>query len=143
MSERRQRVEELLRRAVSEIVLFGELRDPRLRPSAAIGVTGVRVSPDLGSARVFIDVLSSDLQIEAVLEGLTAGIPAIRRALSKKVRMRRVPNLRFERDMGIETGQKIEQIVQELGAPASEAADEEAADEDTDPELREQADDVP
>lgn len=114
MSERLQRVEEMLRRELASIIAHGELRDPRLAPAAAISVTGVKVSPDLSSARVFVDVLHSELAIDAVLTALNAAQSAARARLSRRIRMKRVPRLSFFRDDAIERGAAIERLLLEL-----------------------------
>ncbi|HLT41053.1 MAG TPA: ribosome-binding factor A, partial [Enhygromyxa sp.] len=68
MSGRRQhRVEELLRRELAQMLLRGELRDPRLAPASAISITGVDVSADLSVARVYVDVLAETLRLTDVL----------------------------------------------------------------------------
>jgi ribosome-binding factor A len=76
----------------------------------------VRVSADLSSARVFVDVLEQNVQIERVLDGLNAGSGVLRALVGKVVRLRRVPSLRFERDESIERGLSIEQLLEEIHA---------------------------
>lgn len=124
MSERLRRVEEVLRRELSGVIIEGELRDPRLSPAAAIGVTGVKVSPDLSSAQVFIDVLSSELSIERVLQGLNAARSAARARLTKRIRMKRVPALSFHRDESIGHGANIERVLKELAEERAAVAAE-------------------
>ncbi len=120
-NNRVQRVEEALRRAISEVILFGNLRDPRLRQKASIGITAVRVSPDLSIARIFVDPVTADTDVETLLAGLKAAAPVIRRELGRKVQLRRIPELRFFRDESVEKGLAIERVLLEL-------RDEQAAD---------------
>ena len=114
MSRRSERVEELLRREIAGILAREEVRDPRLKPSAAIGITGVRVTSDLSRARVFYDVLSESLDPERVGQGLRAATPAIRSILGKKVALRRTPELRFEFDESVGRGARMEELLAEL-----------------------------
>jgi ribosome-binding factor A len=107
-------VEEMMRRAIAEIILFGKLRDPRLQRTTSIGITAVRVSPDLSVARVFIDPVTADTDVEVLLEGLKAASSSIRRELGRKVHLRRVPELRFLRDESIAQGLAIERVLEEL-----------------------------
>ena len=135
MSTRLQRVEELLRRAVADILIRGDLRDPRLANTAAISVTAVRVSADLGSARVFIDVLDPSLDRARVLKALNSASQAFRGKLGSKIRLKRTPSLRFEHDDSIIQGQRIEQVLEELHAedavdPPSEPDPADGAGED-------------
>ncbi|MBX7084202.1 MAG: 30S ribosome-binding factor RbfA [Nannocystaceae bacterium] len=132
MSERTSKVEQALRREIAELLLRGELRDPRVQPIAAISVTGVKVSPDLSSARVFIDALSGEVDLKRVLAGLNAGAPVLRAALGSRVRLRRTPTLRFEADDSIARGRAVEQVLAELAAqrPAATEAAQDAPDDD-------------
>jgi ribosome-binding factor A len=108
-----ERVEETLRRAIADVLLIGGLRDPRLQ-GVNFSVTGVKVDADLTLARVFVDILSQDADEAAVLAGLRAAAAAVRHELRAKVQMRRLPNLRFERDTSIQQGLKVEQILAEI-----------------------------
>ena len=114
MSRRQQRVEELLRREIAQMLLRGELRDPRLSPATAVGITGVQVSADLSVAKVFVDVLTDALRREDVLKALQRGGGLIRRKLGERIDMRRIPELRFEPDSSITRGARIEEILTEL-----------------------------
>lgn len=114
MSRRLARVEELLRRELSDVIVRGTLRDPRLRKSSAITITGVSVSADLGSAHVFIDVLSEEVDPDQVIAGLRAGASAIRARLADKIHLKRVPTLHFDRDASIARAARIEQILAEV-----------------------------
>ena len=65
MSERMRRVNEALREVLSESI--GALKDPRI---GFVTVTGVKTSPDLSQATVYVSVLGSKRKREATLEGL-------------------------------------------------------------------------
>jgi ribosome-binding factor A len=125
VSRRLERVEELLRRELSEVILHGGLRDPRLRPTSAICVTGVSVSADLGNAHVFIDVLAEDRDVEKVLAGLSAGAAVIRARLADRVHLKRVPHLTFARDESIARAARIEEILSEVRPDRDDPADQE------------------
>jgi ribosome-binding factor A len=129
VSRRVERVEELLRRELSEVILHGGLRDPRLKRSSAISITGVSVSPDLAQATVFIDVLAEDVDPERVLAGLQAGRGAIRARLADRVHLKRVPNLSFRYDEAISRAARIETILAEVNAAAGPDEDEPEPDE--------------
>lgn len=124
MSRRVQRVEELLRRELSEVILHGGLRDPRLEHSSSISITGVSVSPDLSQATVFIDVLAEDVDRERVLAGLKAGHRAIRTRLADRVHLKRVPALTFRYDEAISRAARIETILAEVNAAGADDDDE-------------------
>ena len=117
MNTRLSRVEETLRRALADLVVRGELRDPRLRNAAAISITAVKISPDLGQAQVYVDVLGeAGGRIDEVLAGLNAGASALRAKLGGRIRLKRTPSLRFVVDRSIEQGRRIEAVLAELHA---------------------------
>src|SRR5687768_8951743 len=99
MDNRLQRVEQALRREIAAVLVRGEIHDPRvLAHLAVISVTGVKVAADLGSARVFVDVLREGVDVALVLKGLNAAAPTVRAIIGQGLRMKRTPSLRFERD---------------------------------------------
>lgn len=127
-SNRMERVEATLRRGIADVLLVGGLRDPRLQ-GVTFSVTGVKVDADLTLARVFVDILlptaAAPVDEQAVLAGLRAAAPAVRHELRNKVDLRKLPELRFERDEGIQRGLKIEQILAEIREqPAKTEQDE-------------------
>lgn len=144
MNTRLSRVEQTLRRALAEILLRGDLRDPRLQHSAAISITAVKITPDLGSALVYVDVLGEQASLVEVLAGLAAGAPVLRAKLNGRLRLRRTPKLRFVEDQSIGQGRRIEEVLAELHT--QNAAEVEAAvepdDEPDDADLDE-SDDEP
>lgn len=105
----------MLQREIADLLIRGTgLRDSRLQNPAAISVTGVQVSADLGSARVFVDVLSSELAVEGVVGALNAASGWIRGQIGHRIHLKRVPTLRFEHDQAIAHGAKIERVLAEL-----------------------------
>ncbi len=112
----------MLRRELAQILIAEEVRDPRLRPLAALSITAVQVSGDLGVARVFFDVLDPSMNRERVAAGFAASAARIRQLLGKRVKMRRIPELRFEWDVSVERGRSMEALFDELAAERAEAA---------------------
>jgi len=126
MSNRRNaRLNEQIRREVSEI-LRTRVGDPRVGVPT---VTGVAVTHDLWLARIFVrpDPTQGSADIPGMLEGLGQAAPFIRRELGRTMRVRRVPELRFEPDVTLEKALRIEQLLREVlpPEPASGAGDEE------------------
>ena len=114
MGTRLERVEALLQREIASVVLTGELRDPRVQPTSNVSITGVSCSPDLSSARVFVDVLDRNSDLGPVLAGLNAGAAEIQRQVGRRITLKRTPRLRFLEDEGIRRGARIEQVLDEL-----------------------------
>jgi len=102
------RVNEAIRHAVAEELERFADADERL---GLITVTGVEVSPDLQSARVYFDSLSPE-RAEAIWE-VRARLQA---CIAREVRLKRTPQLSFHADPGVEAGRRIESILAGLRA---------------------------
>lgn len=114
IGKRAARLNEQLKRELSDLIRT-QVRDPRVGP---VTITGVNVAADLGSARVYVRTSSVETE-EATLDGLEAAAPFLRSALGRILRIRRVPELRFQRDHSQEHAYRIEQLLSELVTPES------------------------
>ena len=108
-SQRQLRVGEELRHALAWILERGEVRDPGLG-GAAITVTEVRISPDLGSATAFVMPLGGG-DVPGVVEALNRAAPFMRRQLGKAVKLRRLPALDFVADTSFDEAGRIESLL--------------------------------
>ncbi len=108
-SQRQLRVGEELRHALAWILERGEVRDPGLG-AAAITVTEVRVSPDLGNATAFVIPLGGG-DVPSVVEALNRAVPFVRRQLGKAVKLRRLPTLDFVADTSFDEAGRIEELL--------------------------------
>jgi ribosome-binding factor A len=100
---RMRKVDETVREALAE-VLLEEVSDPRL---ALVTITSVQVSHDLRTARVYITAHGDEERYRAALEGLESAKRRIRSGLAKRVRMKFIPDLRFEIDTSVDEGMRI------------------------------------
>jgi ribosome-binding factor A len=101
-----ERLQEILARVVRE-----ELRDPRLGFTT---ITGVRVSPDLEHAVVYVSRIGTDPERREAIEALRRAGGYLRRALAREAGLRHTPFLRFEEDRSMERGARIEAILDDL-----------------------------
>ncbi len=123
---RLERVNEQLKRELSRIVV-GEVSDPRV---GAVTVTRVSAAPDLTFARIFVQLMGDEPDRAETMEGLKAAIPYIRTLLADRMDMRRVPELRFERDRSLEHAMRIEELLAEAAMGEDrDSEDEQEADE--------------
>jgi len=106
---RHQRVSRQLQRELAE-VLQREVKDPEI---GFVTVSDVEVTKDLAVAKVFISVLTTQAD-----DNKAASIIALNRAsnyihgvVSKRMRMRMVPELRFFLDESIEQGIKMDALL--------------------------------
>lgn len=110
MSRRTEQVADLLQAEIAELLLR-RVKHPALT-GAMLSITRVEVSPDLVTARVHVSVMDGD--DEEVQSALDRTAPYLHRELVKRLRMRRVPRLRFLTDRSIAEGDRISSLMREL-----------------------------
>ncbi len=106
-TQRQRRVGKQLLQEISTIVEF-ELADPRL---ALVTFTDVTISPDLRNARVYFSCLGGAAERERCLAGLAHARSLLRRELGRRLRLRYVPELRFEFDDSFERANRIDRLL--------------------------------
>jgi ribosome-binding factor A len=105
---RMRRVDEAVRAVLSDAIAT-DLKDPRI---GFVTVTGVKTSPDLRHARVYVSVLGSDPEREASLEGLRSAHGFLKGCVASKLALKHTPSLTFEYDGSIDHGMRITEILQ-------------------------------
>lgn len=129
--DRNRKVAEQIQRHLSSR-LIPALRDPRLGFAT---VTGVEVSRDLKSARVYVTIYEPDeskrRKAMAALNGVAG---RFRREIASGLGLRYAPSLQFLEDASIERADRIERLILEIqrDRPAGTADEASAAREDPD-----------
>ena len=95
-SQRQLRVGELIRRALSEILMQGVIHDPDLN-RISVTVSEVTASPDLKIATAYVCPLGG-AGGEDLISLLAKNKSEIRRSISKKLTLKYTPDLRFRID---------------------------------------------
>ena len=95
-SQRQLRVGELIRRALSEILMQGIIHDPDLN-RISVTVSEVTASPDLKIATAYVCPLGGEGG-EDLIALLAKNKSEIRRSISKKLTLKYTPELRFRID---------------------------------------------
>jgi ribosome-binding factor A len=108
-SQRQLRVGEMLRHAISEILIRGEIRDPDL-DSTPVTVTQVIPSPDMRHATVFCEPLGGK-NADLIVAALNTHKGFIRGQLGKVIALKFTPELRFVEDKSFAEAQRIEDIL--------------------------------
>ena len=106
--KRSARIPDLIIKEVSQMIIKGEIRDPRV--SAAF-ITGARVSDNLADANIFFSVLEGSTDKKEVLKGLESAKGFIKTTLAKRLKMRKLPDLHFHYDTALETGYKVDEVL--------------------------------
>ncbi|MDI9723435.1 ribosome-binding factor A [Acinetobacter baumannii] len=129
--QRLKRMADSVQRELSELIRQ-ELKDPRL--GGLVTISGVKVSPDLGYADVYVTVMGRELSDDQnevahreTLDILNKASGFLRQELSRRIKTRITPRLRFHYDKTNAYGNYmfglIEKAVQDL--PKRESDEEE------------------
>ena len=110
-SYRPDRVGDLIRKEISELLSRGEVHDPGI---GFITVTRVKVSPDLQMARVYYTSLGDPPARRETAKALERATSFLRRQVGSRLQLRRVPELEFRFDESIAHQDRIEQILRDL-----------------------------
>ncbi len=110
-------------------LLAREVHDPGI---GFVTITRVQVSPDIQQARVFFTALGDEHARRNSERALGRAIPFLRRQIGARLRLKRVPELKFLYDESIAGQDRIEQLLRDLHAE-SPAPGEAPAGNDDDP----------
>ena len=103
MSEfRLQRVENMVREMISEMIMKGIIKDPRI--SSLVSISRIEISKDLSFAKIFISGFESEKIIISSVDGLNSAAGFIQKNLGKKMHTRTTPKLKFIYDSSIKDG---------------------------------------
>jgi ribosome-binding factor A len=130
-SVRIRRVAEQIRGELSKI-LRDEVGDPRI---GLVTITRVKLASDLGAATIFYSPLGEDpdearrVELDRAMRQVTS---FLRRTLSKRVKLRHTPELRFVFDDSIAEGSHTLDVLRSL-----DIRDEDPAEEELDGDVQE------
>jgi ribosome-binding factor A len=128
-SQRQQRVAELIRHALAEVLSRGDLQDEVLTRNV-ITIPEVRMSPDLKLATAYIMPLGGKDE-EAVLKALEKNKKHLRQEVARRVNLKFAPDLRFRRDESFDEAARIdallrtERVARDTGRPGPAVPDDE------------------
>lgn len=111
-----RRSHRLARQLQAELALLikGEVDDPRV---GRVSVTDVRLSKDLGHARVFVHCPdeTGEKEKKELLKGLDSARGFLRAQLSHRLaHLRRTPELTFVYDTSLDAGMRVEELIEGL-----------------------------
>lgn len=111
MSRRMERLNELIRAELSDLILR-EVRDPRL--TGLISITRVETSPDLYNSRIAVSIMDTAEHQQAALRALNAAAAFFHRELKARLQTRRVPFLSFQLDTSIAEGAEVLALIDQV-----------------------------
>jgi ribosome-binding factor A len=112
MSQRTDRIDELLRQEIGAIVTR-EVADPRIGFAT---ITKVETTPDLRHAKVWVSVIGQPKERTQTIAALARAMPFVRRELGQNLRLKRIPDLHVELDDAAERGTRVLHLLDELSA---------------------------
>lgn len=108
-SQRQQRVAELVRHALAEVLSRGDIQDPILTRHV-VTVPEVRMSPDLKLATAYIMPLGGRDE-QPVLDALDRNRKILRQEVARRVNLKFAPDLRFRRDETFDEAARIDALL--------------------------------
>ena len=104
---RTRRVAEQLQRELA-VLVRDEIKDPRL---GMVSISGAEVSRDLAYATVYISVLGDEKAVADSLAVLNRAAGFLRHRLGRLMRIRIVPQLKFEFDSSLQEGARMDALI--------------------------------
>ena len=105
--KRSERVAGTMRRELARLIQL-EVKDPDV---GFVGLSDVEVTRDLGHAQVFVTVFDPE-QAAGSVKALNRAAGYLRRRLGQEMRIRSVPELHFVHDASVETGQRMDDLIE-------------------------------
>ncbi len=118
MSLRLERVRELLKRELGEIIR----RELPISEAGLITVNEVGVAPDLKSATVFVGVIGTPQQRQKAANLLDKESKRIQGMIGRAVVLKYTPHLKFVIDEAIERGNRVLEILDEIAKSSANSA---------------------
>ena len=109
---RKKRVESLIRDLVSQMIVTGEIKDPRV--STFISITRVETAKDVTTARIYVSSIESEDALKRAVQGLNSAAGFIQKTIGKGLRMRSTPRLKFYSDLSLKEGFEVSRKLDEL-----------------------------
>ena len=107
-----ERVAASIRREISELLVNG-IKDDRVS-LGMVSVTNVEVAGDLQHCKIFVSVYGAPEVQDQALAGLRSAAGFVKGELSRRLNMRRTPEVIFHLDRGIEKGTSVLGLLNQL-----------------------------
>ena len=126
MKYRKDRLEELIKRIVSEIIMR-ELKDPRI---GFVTITGVELNKDYSEAKIGVSILGSSTDVRKSMEGIRSSSGFVQKLLGKELKIRNLPRVYFYLDKSVEEGVDMVNKIHNLPGVKDQAEDDDKNNEE-------------
>lgn len=129
--KRTDRIADQMQRDLSELIR-SSLKDPRV---GMITVNQVEVSRDLGYANVYVTLLTvEDLdadsqQVKETIKVLNGAAGFLRSELSRMIKLRTIPQLRFHFDASVKRGRQLDRLIRDARQKDADLSHDEPSDD--------------
>ena len=110
MSRRTERVGATMR---EELATIFQRHQPEYL-DGMITIVSVKVTADLSLAKVYVSIFRSETDPQILIKRLNANQPELRTELAHRIRMKRIPELRFYLDDTLQEAERIEKLLQSV-----------------------------
>ena len=100
---RRQKLESLLKREISGIVVRG-IKDPRVK---MVTVNAVSMTNDMKIAHVYVGIMGTKAEQQKCFKGLVSAAGFIKKEIGEYLRIRFIPDVKFKLDEGQEKRDRV------------------------------------
>ncbi|UFP95123.1 30S ribosome-binding factor RbfA [Gloeobacter morelensis] len=114
-THRPARVGELIKREVSDMLLKGQIKDPRVG-AGLVSVTDVEVTGDLRQAKIFVSIFGTPEAQKLTMTTLAEVTGFVRQEIGHRIRLRYTPEIAFVQDRSLERGARITRLIDEIRA---------------------------
>ena len=107
-SYRKERLGERIKQLIGELIL-SQTKDPRI---GLVTITSVQVAPDFTAAKVYFTVMGDDAVRAETRKGLESAKNFLKKTVGRELKLRQVPDLRFEYDDALDRAMRIEEMIE-------------------------------
>ena len=100
-------------------ILAQRVNDPRVK---GVTLTGIDLSKDLRHARIYFSVIGDADDVKHAWSGLESAKGYIKRQIGSRFKFRYVPDIIFDHDPALETGDRMEKLFQRLRVEDNEGS---------------------
>ena len=108
---RSARVADLMKEEVASIIA-NELKDPGIQ--GFVTLVQVELTRDLHYATLWISVLGTEPEKESTMKSLQRARGFIKTQLGRRLKMRKLPDLRFRLDRSLDAQEEIERLLSDV-----------------------------
>ena len=111
-NRRIEKVSSLLRKEISLIIMY-QLEDQLILDNF-VSITKIELTSDLQCCKVYITSSDTEIMNNTIVENLNIKKNIIRHYLSKRLSMKRIPELLFKKDIVFDKGMAVLKVLDEI-----------------------------